>query len=273
MDRQNYLTISAFSRLSGIKRKTLIYYDQIGLLPPKLVGDNGYRYYDYPQLYTVNMIHLFREINMPLEEIKNHLQNSTPEQAAVLLKRQQEVIREKQRYYDEMSVMVDRQLASLEEYASAEHLKCSVVTLEEVPLFFSSTIYKIPEFRASISLREVYQQGFSAGYNFIYPSGILMKAPSDIIENHSIKAAEVQYYIKVPEAEFSRPAGEYAICYYTGILSHDLIIKKMIDYLNEQHLKMQGNIYIDIILNGLSGHTFNDFLLKMLVRVIPCEKE
>ena len=89
MNSNNYLSISEFAKLSGIKRKTLIYYDQIGLLTPEYTAENGYRYYDYSQIYTVNMINLFREIRMPLAEIKEHLQNSTPEQATVLLKRQQ----------------------------------------------------------------------------------------------------------------------------------------------------------------------------------------
>lgn len=269
MRSTNYLTISEFSKLSGIKRKTLIYYDQIGLLPPKHVGEKGYRYYDYPQLYTVNMINLFREIKMPLSEIKDHLQNSTPEQAATLLKRQQELILQKQKHYEQMSGMVTRQLASLKEYEQAEQLKFSVVTLEMTPLFFSSKIYKIPEFRASISLSEVYQEGFSAGYPFIYPSGIMLKIESDKLKNDPFESIEIQYYIRVPEAAESRPAGDYLVCYYTGVVSHDTILKMMFEYLEKQDLKIQGNVYVDMILNGLSGHTFNDFLLKLVVRVAP----
>ncbi|WP_301426247.1 MerR family DNA-binding transcriptional regulator [Carnobacterium sp.] len=43
---KEYLTISQFSALSGISRKTLIYYDKIDLFSPKMVTDKGYRMYE-----------------------------------------------------------------------------------------------------------------------------------------------------------------------------------------------------------------------------------
>jgi DNA-binding transcriptional MerR regulator len=38
-------TIKQLSRMAGITPRTLHYYDEIGLLKPSRVGDNGYRYY------------------------------------------------------------------------------------------------------------------------------------------------------------------------------------------------------------------------------------
>lgn len=269
MDTSNYLSIGDFAKLSGIKRKTLIYYDQIGLLAPVHTTEKGYRYYDYPQLYTVNMINLFREIKMPLAEIKSHLKDSSPEQAAVLLKRQREVIHQKQAYYNEMAAMVDRQLSSLEEYATADRLKFSVVQLDREPLFFSSTVYQAPTFRASIPLSDIYQQSFAAGYEFIYPAGIMFKNSGSLLDAESLYATDVHPYIKVPEAAESRPAGDYLICYFHGETYRAIVFRQMIDYIEQHHLQIQGDIYIDVILNGLSAQKFEDFLLKLVVRVLP----
>lgn len=269
MNTSNFLTISQFADLSGIKRKTLIYYDQIGLLTPKYTAENGYRYYDYPQLYTVNMIHLFREIKMPLAEIKEHLQNSTPEQAALLLKRQREVIRQKQEYYQQMANMVDRQLDSLEEYAAADQLKFSVVALEREPLFFSSNVYQAVKFRASIPLSEIYQQSFAAGYRFIYPAGMMFKNTNAILDADELNATDVYTYIKVPEAAEARPAGNYLTCYFYGETTRVRIFHQMLDYLEKNHLQIEGDIYIDVMLNALAAKKFDDFLLKLIVQVIP----
>lgn len=269
MDTSNYLSIGDFARLSGIKRKTLIYYDQIGLLAPVHTTEKGYRYYDYPQLYKVNMINLFKEIKMPLAEIKDHLQNSTPEKAAILLKRQRELIRQKQEYYEQMAGMVDRQLSSLEEYATADRLKFSIVHLEQQPLFFSSTAYQVSTFRASIPLSDIYQQSFAAGYEFIYPSGFMFENTSSLLDADVLYAANVHPYIKVPEAAEARPAGDYLICYFHGETYRAIVFQQMIDYIKQHHLIIQGDIYIDVILNGLSAQKFDDFLLKLIVQVRP----
>ena len=43
-EKDNYLTISEFSRISEIKRKALIFYDNTGVFSPKYTAPNGYRY-------------------------------------------------------------------------------------------------------------------------------------------------------------------------------------------------------------------------------------
>ena len=51
MERKNkLLTIGQFAALHGINKKTLMWYDEVGLFHPVLVHpDNGYRYYSYYQ--------------------------------------------------------------------------------------------------------------------------------------------------------------------------------------------------------------------------------
>ncbi|MCC9724160.1 MerR family DNA-binding transcriptional regulator, partial [Streptococcus agalactiae] len=39
-------TVKEISHISGISVRTLHYYDEIDLLSPSFVGENGYRYYD-----------------------------------------------------------------------------------------------------------------------------------------------------------------------------------------------------------------------------------
>ena len=55
--------------LAGITPRTLHYYDEIGLLKPTRVGDNGYRYYGDDALVRLQQVLLYRELGMPLEQI------------------------------------------------------------------------------------------------------------------------------------------------------------------------------------------------------------
>jgi MerR family transcriptional regulator, thiopeptide resistance regulator len=63
-------TVKELAQLAGVTKRTLRYYDQIGLLKPSRVGENGYRYYGEEALFRLQQILLYRELDMPLEQIK-----------------------------------------------------------------------------------------------------------------------------------------------------------------------------------------------------------
>jgi DNA-binding transcriptional MerR regulator len=63
------LTVKQLSRLAGVTPRTLRFYDQIGLLKPTQVGENGYRYYDEQAIFRLQQILLYRELDLPLENI------------------------------------------------------------------------------------------------------------------------------------------------------------------------------------------------------------
>ncbi|MFS5786686.1 MerR family transcriptional regulator [Streptococcus agalactiae] len=55
-------TVKEISHISGISVRTLHYYDEIDLLSPSFVGENGYRYYDDESLIKLQEILLFKEL-------------------------------------------------------------------------------------------------------------------------------------------------------------------------------------------------------------------
>ncbi len=56
--------------MAGVTPRTLRHYDDIGLLKPSRVGDNGYRYYGEESLLRLQQILFYKELGMPLEEIR-----------------------------------------------------------------------------------------------------------------------------------------------------------------------------------------------------------
>jgi DNA-binding transcriptional MerR regulator len=67
------LTINKLAKLAGVSPRTLRYYDAIGLLPPMRVGENGYRIYGQREVDRLQQILFYREMGMPLEDIKKVL--------------------------------------------------------------------------------------------------------------------------------------------------------------------------------------------------------
>ncbi len=63
-------TVKQLSRLAGVTPRTLHHYDAIGLLKPSRVGENGYRYYGEEALLRLQQILFYKELGLPLTEIK-----------------------------------------------------------------------------------------------------------------------------------------------------------------------------------------------------------
>jgi len=63
-------TVKQLSKLAGVTPRTLHHYDAIGLLKPSRVGDNGYRYYGEESVLRLQQILFYRELGIPLEDIR-----------------------------------------------------------------------------------------------------------------------------------------------------------------------------------------------------------
>lgn len=79
-------TIGQFAKLHEINKKTLMWYDEIGLLKPACVKENGYRYYSYQQSAALETILMLRELNVSLDEIRLFMEHRTIDSFDCLLK-------------------------------------------------------------------------------------------------------------------------------------------------------------------------------------------
>ena len=68
-------TVNQLSQLAGVSRRTLHYYDEIGLLAPTVVHANGYRHYDDDALLRLQQILFYRELGLQLAQIRAVLDN------------------------------------------------------------------------------------------------------------------------------------------------------------------------------------------------------
>lgn len=70
------LTIGKFAVMHGINKKTLMWYDEIGLFKPASINpENGYRCYTYHQSPILETILLLRELDVSIHEIQDFMKN------------------------------------------------------------------------------------------------------------------------------------------------------------------------------------------------------
>ena len=73
------MTTAQFAKLHEVNKRTLHYYDSIGLFSPRAKGENGYRYYDAAQSMDFEYIRMLKELNMSIEEIDSYVKKPNAE--------------------------------------------------------------------------------------------------------------------------------------------------------------------------------------------------
>lgn len=98
----------------GVTRRTLHYYDEIGLLKAESLTPQGYRLYSKNDFERLQTILFFKEMNLPLKEIQHILQLPKEEQNKLLKKHYTVLLSKKQK--------LEQLLINLEQYLSGEDI-------------------------------------------------------------------------------------------------------------------------------------------------------
>lgn len=94
-------TVKALAEVAGVSRRTLRYYDQIGLLRPVRINSSGYRIYGQAEVDRLQLILFYRALGVRLNEIKQILED--PEfDAAEALGRHHAALLEERRTLDRL---------------------------------------------------------------------------------------------------------------------------------------------------------------------------
>lgn len=100
------LTTAQFAKLHEVNKRTLHYYDEIGLFRPLTKAENGYRYYDISQSIDFEYIRMLKELNMSIEEIETYRKKPTPANfLKIVNEKEKEIDKQIQKLKDIKTVM------------------------------------------------------------------------------------------------------------------------------------------------------------------------
>lgn len=94
--QQNLLTTGEFAKLACTTKRTIQYYDKLGILEPFKINTKGYRYYRQEQILDFQVILLLRTLGLPLRDVKEHL--SKDKSLKDLFKQKKYKVRDEIRY-------------------------------------------------------------------------------------------------------------------------------------------------------------------------------
>lgn len=237
-------TAGEFAKLHHINKRTLHYYDSVGIFSPKYKGDNGYRYYTYEQSIELENILALREIGMSIEEIQNYMQKPNSEdfkkiaklkiceinQTIARLKQLKNILKEKYKMIDLCDEIYDG--------------KIEIVTLKEEYLIMT----KLPlNFEANSSFfnnSNDIMEHLKVSWNF----SNYKKSCGSYISLEKIKNKKFEEY----DGVFTRidknksnlkikPGGKYLRGFSIGDWNKiPIIYEKMLRFANENNVKLTG---------------------------------
>lgn len=265
------LRISEFSRLSGIRRKNLIFYDEIGLLRPERVADNGYRFYSYRQLEIVNVIVALQEVGMPLSEIKRYLSERTPAALIELFTAQKKNVGEKLRRLHRIRAMIDTRLAITRGAATIDPSKLELRSCAEEFLFAGEEIPRgaTPDDEEK-AFEAFYELCDREKITYGYPLGTIISRQNLLSGNYRSPS---RFFFKFPKAEgaqhkLSKPGGLYLTGFERAAYDGpQKIYGRLFDFMESEGLSPAGDSYEEFLLDEIAVQSRDDCLLQISIRV------
>jgi MerR family transcriptional regulator, thiopeptide resistance regulator len=85
------MTVTKLARSCGLSRSTVLYYESIGLLQPKLRSEGNYRCYGEQEAARLRQIRVYRDAGLRMEDIRALLERPDTGAEAVLQRRFAEI--------------------------------------------------------------------------------------------------------------------------------------------------------------------------------------
>ena len=265
---KKYLSIGDFSKLSSIARKNLIYYDNIGILKPAFVKENGYRYYSYNQLDEVTIIMTLKDLGIPLKKIKNYMGNVSADNFIDLISIQKQKILEELNRLNQMNYIIEQRTNNIPVTSNIDCEKILLENCNEEILFLGQEMkFNINSFDEDFVNFLHYSKNKKLVYG--YPLGVYInyeEAIKDNIENY-------RYFYKVSSdmdcAEKTiKSAGLYIIAYDNSYLAEDVeIFNKINEFIEENHLSIYGNVYVENISDEIITKNPDKYFSRISIQV------
>lgn len=269
---QKHFTTGQFAALYGVSKRTLMYYDSIDLFKPAIVTENGYRYYTFGQSGLFDAIQLLRKLQVPLEEIKQHLRHCTPAASQKLLQNQQQLLEQQIAELTWLKKVVDNKLNNLAATPAIDFTKMTVVQEQAQPVLISSSFSEVPLEQAMKVILAFMQDSYHTRTYSGYPCGYMLDAKR-LQQKDFSQFTNCFYYLdensSAPESRNYKPAGQYLVGYYKGDWTKiDQTFQQLVQYANEHTLTFSSHAYIDSILDDTTAMAEDPYYCEARISVL-----
>lgn len=259
--------INEIASLYDISSHTLRYYEEMKLVVPQR-GKNNYRIYTEEHLQKLNIIRDLRKFNVPLEQIKDYLDNRTVDKTLNLLQKQM--------------AFLEYEIASLQEKQKRISDRISLFTQSmdvrkgECQLFHQPDRYAIASHDRDIesididlSLKELYKK-YESKLPFLdqYMFGSFLYFTGD--RDNPALHHRVFYLLENSSDSYTTliPKGRYASVFYKGSYTQtQTYLLKLKNYLIEHNYEADGDFFETYVIDFHETNSIEQYVTKLEVKI------
>lgn len=272
MNQRIYFKISEVAKLTNISRQTLIYYDKRNILKPAFVDDNGYRYYDVAQIHQVQIINMLKLFDIPLNDIKFYLDNRDSNELLELFTNLQQELTSKLRETELFLSIITEKKDALQKSMAINNYQDIVLEMKKETYIFCGETLTVNDQNGAGHFDNAYAMETKIKEHGLMGFGLNVSVDKDFLtfdyDNHIS-----YFYITLNNKEKKLannkiPAGLYAKTYHKG--SHQTSFysyRRLIQYINENNLMIDGNAYERNVLNFLTEPNDDAYLAEISIKV------
>lgn len=259
--KSQLFTVKQYADLHEIGKRTLHFYDEIGLFSPAVKKENGYRYYTLSQGAVLEMILTLRELDMSLEDIKRYMEKRTPENFEKLVELKQTQLDSKIRELREIKCLLGIKQEQMN-YLNEDLNRIQVVSCKKK----NYAVTPVDE-KESSNIDAIIRHGKSLPYH-LFNMEIGTVNHTDNLHRGSYNQSDAIFSNTGNlKCNHIRPAGDYVRAFHVGDYT-DLTFTyiKILEYCKRNGLKVEGHAY-ETGINELCVMRIEEYVTMIEIKV------
>jgi DNA-binding transcriptional MerR regulator len=263
------LTTGEFAKLCGTQKGTLLFYDKEGLLKPKHVSENGYRYYDIDQYFEFDLLSMLKEVGSSLKEIQTHLRHMDGEGFMSFLEEKQVTVKRELNRLRQRALMLGDMAECLREALNFDYDVLIVEQQEEERLEVTPTGVTPSESRWEFILRfaehnDVYKQQEQKPR---FPFGFILGQDDVRRGSHLERYSFHRARRTTPRSRLHvKPEGKCATLAHKGTdETHRQALVGMLEKIDSAGMAIKSDIYVYDMMSYVIKETGDSYAVKYCV--------
>ncbi|MDO5294214.1 MAG: MerR family transcriptional regulator [bacterium] len=270
MMEEQYYRIGEVSKITGVSKDTLHFYDKIGLLIPEYIDENNrYRYYSRWNLWQLDIITMCRKLDISIDQIRAVLQLHDNDKITQVLSEYQKEALRLSNYYKQVAEDIEwykKENASVSKKEMDTEVRIKYLKEEKV----IAGVLKREDSSYHANLQEAARNELMNSNSIRRRYGYILdlaKAEEGIFykKREYLKIEEKNFKFVEPENVLILPAGEYAVTQVQ--INHDKAdFTHLFDWLKQKGYTA-GEIYAEE--QGLQLFDYlHDYRCEIKVRIM-----
>ncbi len=266
MNKKDLISTGNMAKFHNINKRTLFYYDEIGLFQPYYRDEKAFRYYHSNQHQQLELILSLRALNMPISKIFEFIQQSSSQALFELLTLNKIEIENRIKQLQDLQVINDSRLTTLSKLNKIDEINIVYHTQYELSIIPHPASLTFTQFY-NLLKTEINHSNNKNLYCFLY--GRMLQIDQVLqanFENYSYLFIKKQALASTHS--YTSPAGQYIETFHRGpwhTIQHTY--QKILQFTKENNLDLHAYAFEEMVIDSMTESDEKNYVTRILIPI------